>query len=82
MIRQVNREAKRSVCRSVSWVPAGVGAITKVEEILFPDGRVYKLKTTMIPDPENSLSTESFTQKSPEPLLQIPISLQMKDASN
>ena len=79
--RQVNREAKRSGCRSVSWVPAGVGAITKVEEIRFPDGRVYKLKTTTIPDPEYSLSTESFTQKSSEPLLQIPISLQMKDAS-
>ena len=36
----------------------------------------------MILDPEYSLSTESFTQKSSQPLLQIPISLQMKDASN
>ena len=44
VMRQGNREAKRSGCRSVSWVPAGVGAITKVEEIRFPDGRVYKLK--------------------------------------
>ena len=64
LMRQANREARASQNRTISWIPAGVGAITRVEELSFTDGRKYRLKTTLVPPPEYTLTRESSTQTS------------------
>lgn len=79
LMRRANMEAKRCSNRTVSWVPSGLCAISKVEELIFPDGRVYRLKSILVPDPEYTLTQEASTQTfSLEGTLQTPT---MKDAS-
>jgi hypothetical protein len=53
-LRRANIEAKKSAGRKDSWVPSGAASITKVEELAFPDGRVYRLKSIFTPDPDRS----------------------------
>lgn len=65
LLRRANIEARRSSGRTVSWVPSGAASITKVEELTFPDGRVYRLKSIFTPDPEYTLTAEACSQTSP-----------------
>jgi hypothetical protein len=58
-------EARKSAGRRVTWVPSGASSITKVEERVLPDGRIYRLRNTLAPDPEYTLTAEATSQTSP-----------------
>jgi hypothetical protein len=62
--RRANIEARKSAGRKVSWVPSGVASITKVEELAFPNGRVYRLKSIFTPNPEYTLTAEVSSKTS------------------
>jgi hypothetical protein len=40
LLRRANMEARKSAGRKVTWVPSGASSITKVEELVLPDGRI------------------------------------------
>ena len=65
LLRRANMEARKSAGRKVTWVPSGASSITKVEELVLPDGRIYRLKSILTPDPEYTLTAEASSQTSP-----------------
>lgn len=62
MLRRANKEARRSAGRSVTWIPSSSCYVTKMEELRFPDGRTYRLTSTICPDPHYRVTMESATQ--------------------
>ena len=79
MLQRANKEARRSGGPSVKWIPASACCVTKVEELHFPDGRNYRLRSTICPDPSFNFTVESATQTEESDVRPSPVT--QRDAS-
>lgn len=61
--------------RKVSFIPRGFSGVTRVEELSFPNGRIYKMKSTLVRDTEYSLMDSKCTQTDDVSARFIPIPL-------
>lgn len=59
--------------RKVSFIPRGFNCVTRVEELSFPNGRIYKMKSTLVRDTEYSLMDSKCTQTDDVPARVIPL---------
>lgn len=81
-MQKANREAKSlgNSHRKVSFIPRGFSSVTRVEELSFPDGRVYKMKSTLVRDTEYSIMDSKCTQTDNVPARVIPTPVSRCDA--
>lgn len=77
IMQKANREAKSlgHSHRKVFFIPRGFSGVTRVEELSFPNGRIYKMKSTLVRDTEYSLMDSKCTQTDDVPARFIPIPL-------
>lgn len=82
IMQKANREAKSlgNSHRKVSFIPRGFGSVTRVEELSFPDGHVYKMKSTLVRDTEYSIMDSKCTQTDNVPARVIPTPVSRCDA--
>lgn len=60
-LHQISQRAKGS-SREVQHVPQGVAAVQKLERAILPDGTIYELRTTLVPDPSFHLTRDTSMQ--------------------
>lgn len=75
IMQKANREAKSlgHSHRKVTFIPRGFSCVTRVEELSFPNGRIYKMKSTLVRDTEYSLMDSKCTQTDDVPARVIPL---------
>ena len=77
LLQRASTEDKNAAAssRKITWIPHGITCITICEELTFPDGRHYSLKTTLVKDPVMLSRTpkkpKSFPSVHPKPVYQL-----------
>lgn len=66
-VRQVRKEAINNKTYEGKVLPYGIGCIKKEEKVIFPDGRIYHMAATWIPDPRVTLQRTVEQQTDQEP---------------
>ena len=62
LLQSLRREALRGPVQSSTRCPAGVGFVRKTERAILPDGTIYELTATWVPDPEFQHKISKGTQ--------------------